>query len=163
MAGERLFVSAGAAVGGWLLVARETLLGQSATGEGRLAGDPYLAAQHALVYRDSSGGLQLEPLDREHAVRVNRERLRESRLLEIGDEVALGETKLVVTPGAWREDSAAALWTDPVLDFRKCQGDRFGSILMDGTGRQVDRSAGRPPSPRGRVGRCRRRRGGSGT
>ncbi len=106
-AGE-LVVIVGSAQGRRFTIAYELLIGRSVTGEGRFDDDQKLSRRHASVSRDADGQLTIEDLGSANGTYVNGERIRDRRVLKVGDEVVIGSTTLRVAEGAAPRAAAPA-------------------------------------------------------
>ncbi|MEA2421053.1 MAG: hypothetical protein QOF55_152, partial [Thermoleophilaceae bacterium] len=91
-----LRVTAGPATGSVLSVGdEEFLIGRQAPGEGKLGNDIEISRRHARVTREGDGFL-IEDLGSTNGTYVNGERIVGARVLHPGDELEMGDTKLVV-------------------------------------------------------------------
>ena len=91
-AGAVLVVTAGNAIGRQLDLADELVIGRRAEGDGRLGDDPRLSRRHARVTRSASGEVTIEDLGSANGTFVNGERVRDRRVLTVGDVVRIGST-----------------------------------------------------------------------
>ena len=91
-AGAVLVVTAGNAIGRRLDLADELVIGRRAEGDGRLGDDPRLSRRHARVTRSASGEVTIEDLGSANGTFVNGERVRERRVLTVGDVIRIGST-----------------------------------------------------------------------
>jgi len=115
-AGEELVVTAGAATGRRLtLTGDELLLGRGVGGDGLLSDDGQLSRRHARIVRDAGGRLTIEDLRSANGTFVNGERVREPRVLAIGDSIRIGTTTLQVTSVPANPVAAAPPLADPPL------------------------------------------------
>jgi len=97
-----LVVSAGAALGRQLRLGEELVIGRAVDGEGRLSEDLELSRRHARIARDDTGRLRIEDLGSANGTFVNGERIRESKVLSVGDSVRIGSTTLELVDVAGR-------------------------------------------------------------
>jgi S-DNA-T family DNA segregation ATPase FtsK/SpoIIIE len=95
IAGPHLVVLCGPAAGARLALAAEQVLGRGHGADLRIA-DPTASRRHARV-RVASGDATVEDLGSKNGIAVNGRRLRGSRRLAPGDEIALGATTLAFT------------------------------------------------------------------
>ena len=89
-----LVVTAGNAIGRRLDLADELVVGRRAEGEGRLGDDPALSRRHARLTRSASGEVTIEDLGSANGTFVNGERVRDRRVLALGDSIRLGSTTM---------------------------------------------------------------------
>ncbi len=94
---EVLVVTAGATAGRRLALGDELVLGREVDGDGRFSDDHELSRRHARVARDPAGRLTIEDLGSSNGTFVNGERVREHRVLRVGDSVQIGSTTLQLT------------------------------------------------------------------
>jgi pSer/pThr/pTyr-binding forkhead associated (FHA) protein len=92
----RLEVMAGRATGFSFVVDDRLVIGRNSEGAGRLADDPELSRHHAEIARAPSGEFTVEDLSSTNGTFVNGTRLKTAAILCVGDEIEVGETKLVV-------------------------------------------------------------------
>jgi predicted component of type VI protein secretion system len=92
----RIEVVAGNAVGTWLDVTDELLIGRHADGPGRLGDDEEISRYHARVSLDSGGLCAIEDLGSTNGTFVNGLRLSVPKALTEGDTIELGGSTLVV-------------------------------------------------------------------
>ncbi|HUO70036.1 MAG TPA: FHA domain-containing serine/threonine-protein kinase [Solirubrobacteraceae bacterium] len=97
-----LVVSAGPALGRQLRLGEELVIGRAVDGEGRLSEDLELSRRHARIARDDTGRLRIEDLGSANGTFVNGERIRESKVLSVGDSVRIGSTTLELVDVAGR-------------------------------------------------------------
>ncbi|MEA2438239.1 MAG: hypothetical protein QOF65_2795 [Thermoleophilaceae bacterium] len=92
-----LRVTEGPAAGSVLTVADEELLiGRQAPGAGKLGNDIEISRRHARVSRESTGDFLIEDLGSTNGTYVNGERIAGAHVLQAGDELEMGDTKLTV-------------------------------------------------------------------
>jgi serine/threonine-protein kinase len=92
-----LRVMEGPAAGSVLTVADEELLiGRQAPGAGKLGNDIEISRRHARVSRESTGDFLIEDLGSTNGTYVNGERIAGAHVLQAGDELEMGDTKLTV-------------------------------------------------------------------
>ncbi|MEA2310011.1 MAG: hypothetical protein QOI65_2297 [Thermoleophilaceae bacterium] len=92
-----LRVTDGPAAGSVLTVADEELLiGRQAPGAGKLGNDIEISRRHARVSRESTGDFLIEDLGSTNGTYVNGERIAGAHVLQAGDELEMGDTKLTV-------------------------------------------------------------------
>jgi pSer/pThr/pTyr-binding forkhead associated (FHA) protein len=97
-AGQELVVTAGAAAGRRLaLTDDDLLLGRGVSGAGLFGEDGQLSRRHARIARDAGGRLTIEDLGSANGTFLNGERVREPRVLAIGDSIRIGTTTLQLT------------------------------------------------------------------
>ncbi len=101
-AGAVLVVTAGNAIGRRLDLADELVIGRAAEGEGRLGDDLALSRRHARVTRSASGEVTIEDLGSANGTFVNGERVRDRRVLTLGDSIRLGSTTMELAGSAER-------------------------------------------------------------
>ncbi len=96
-AGElHLEAVAGNAAGFTILVDERLVVGRESEGPGKLADDPELSRHHAEIARGDDGLFTITDLASTNGTFVNGQRLEHPAQLELGDEIELGGTKLVV-------------------------------------------------------------------
>jgi pSer/pThr/pTyr-binding forkhead associated (FHA) protein len=95
-ASVRLEVVAGRAIGMWVLLDDELLIGRHADGAGRLADDEEISRWHARLTLDRSGFCAIEDLGSTNGTFVNGLRIARPQTLSVGDTVEVGATTLVV-------------------------------------------------------------------
>jgi pSer/pThr/pTyr-binding forkhead associated (FHA) protein/predicted Ser/Thr protein kinase len=92
-----LRVTDGPAAGALLTVADEELLiGRQAPGEGKLGNDIEISRRHARVSREADGQFLIEDLGSTNGTFVNGDRITAAHVLQAGDQLEMGDTKLVV-------------------------------------------------------------------
>src|SRR4051812_24649932 len=92
-----LRVTDGPAAGALLAVEDEELLiGRQAPGAGKLGNDIEISRRHARVSREANGQFLIEDLGSTNGTFVNEERITGARVLQPGDRLEMGDTKLVV-------------------------------------------------------------------
>ena len=92
-----LRVTEGPAAGSVMTVADEELLiGRQAPGAGKLGNDIEISRRHARVSRESTGDFLIEDLGSTNGTYVNGERIAGAHVLQAGDELEMGDTKLTV-------------------------------------------------------------------
>jgi serine/threonine-protein kinase len=92
-----LRVTEGPAAGALVTVADEELLiGRQAPGDGKLGNDIEISRRHARVTREADGRFLIEDLGSTNGTYVNGERITSAHVLEAGDKLEMGDTKLVV-------------------------------------------------------------------
>jgi pSer/pThr/pTyr-binding forkhead associated (FHA) protein len=92
----RLEVVAGRAIGMWVLIDDELLIGRHAEGAGRLADDEEISRSHARLSLDRSGFCAIEDLGSTNGTYVNGLRISGPETLSEGDTIEVGATTLVV-------------------------------------------------------------------
>ena len=92
----RLEVVAGRAIGMWILIDDELLIGRHADGAGRLADDEEISRSHARISLDRSHFCAIEDLGSTNGTFVNGLRIARPQTLSVGDTVEVGGTTLVV-------------------------------------------------------------------
>src|SRR6516165_2869424 len=92
----RLEVVAGRAIGMWILIDDELLIGRHADGAGRLADDEEISRSHARISLDRSGFCAIEDLGSTNGTFVNGLRITGPQTLSVGDTIEVGGTTLVV-------------------------------------------------------------------
>jgi pSer/pThr/pTyr-binding forkhead associated (FHA) protein len=92
----RLEVVAGRAVGMWILLDDELLIGRHAEGAGRLADDDEISRSHARISLDRSGFCAIEDLGSTNGTFVNGLRISGPQTIAVGDTIEVGGTTLVV-------------------------------------------------------------------
>jgi predicted component of type VI protein secretion system len=92
----RLEVVAGRAIGLWILIDDELLIGRHADGAGRLADDEEISRSHARISLDRSHFCAIEDLGSTNGTFVNGLRIARPQTLSVGDTVEVGGTTLVV-------------------------------------------------------------------
>jgi FHA domain-containing protein len=116
MTGEFLRVTDGNAAGAEIALEDELLIGRSASDEGALEGDSELSREHARITRGDDGGLVIEDLDSTNGTLVNGERITALTAIGVGDEIAVGVTKIEVASSA--QPTAVAGEPPPVATTR---------------------------------------------
>jgi pSer/pThr/pTyr-binding forkhead associated (FHA) protein/predicted Ser/Thr protein kinase len=92
-----LRVTDGPAAGSVLTVTDEELLiGRQAPGPGKLGNDIEISRRHARLTRESNGQFLIEDLGSTNGTYVNGERIVGAQILNSGDAVEMGDTKLTV-------------------------------------------------------------------
>jgi pSer/pThr/pTyr-binding forkhead associated (FHA) protein len=74
----------------------ELLIGRQAPGAGKLGNDIEISRRHARVSRESTGDFLIEDLGSTNGTYVNGERIAGAHVLQAGDELEMGDTKLTV-------------------------------------------------------------------
>jgi pSer/pThr/pTyr-binding forkhead associated (FHA) protein len=92
----RLEVVAGRAIGMWILIDDELLIGRHAEGAGRLADDEEISRSHARLSLDRTGFCAIEDLGSTNGTYVNGLRITGPETLSEGDTIEVGATTLVV-------------------------------------------------------------------
>jgi pSer/pThr/pTyr-binding forkhead associated (FHA) protein len=92
----RLEVVAGRAIGMWILIDDELLIGRHAEGAGRLADDEEISRSHARLSLDRTGFCAIEDLGSTNGTYVNGLRISGPETLSEGDTIEVGATTLVV-------------------------------------------------------------------
>jgi predicted component of type VI protein secretion system len=92
----RLEVVAGRAIGMWVLIDDELLIGRHAEGAGRLADDEEISRSHARLSLDRTGFCAIEDLGSTNGTYVNGLRIAGPETLSEGDTIEVGGTTLVV-------------------------------------------------------------------
>ena len=105
-AGPVLVVTTGSALGRWLTLGDELVIGREVTGHGKLGDDTELSRRHARVARDAAGQLTIEDLGSANGTFLNGERVRGRQVLKVGDSVRVGSTVLQLTDGGRVRPSA---------------------------------------------------------
>jgi pSer/pThr/pTyr-binding forkhead associated (FHA) protein len=95
--GEVLVVTAGPALGRRFVLTDELIIGRGVEGEGRLSDDPELSRRHARIVRDADGELRIEDLESANGTFVNDVLVQGRQVLQAGDSVRIGTTKLELT------------------------------------------------------------------
>jgi serine/threonine protein kinase len=92
-----LRVTEGPAAGTVLTVTNEELLiGRQAPGAGKLGNDIEISRRHARITRESTGDFIVEDLGSTNGTYVNGERILGAHVLQPGDKLEMGDTKLTV-------------------------------------------------------------------
>jgi pSer/pThr/pTyr-binding forkhead associated (FHA) protein len=92
-----LRVTEGPATGNLLRVgAEELLIGRQAPGQGKLGNDIEISRRHARVTRSGDGSFVIEDLGSTNGTFVNGDRITGARVLQAGDKLEMGDTKLTV-------------------------------------------------------------------
>ena len=91
-----LRVTAGPASGTVLTVREELQIGRQAPGDGKLGNDIEISRRHARVTREGRREFLIEDLGSTNGTFVNGERIAGARVLEPGDKLEMGDTKLTV-------------------------------------------------------------------
>jgi pSer/pThr/pTyr-binding forkhead associated (FHA) protein len=92
-----LRVTEGPASGSLLRVgSEEFLIGRQAPGAGKLGNDIEISRRHARVTRSADGSFVIEDLGSTNGTYVNGERIAGARVLQVGDNLEMGDTKLTV-------------------------------------------------------------------
>ena len=89
----KLIVEGGPAAGSVIPFTGELRFGRAETG-GELGGDPALSRRHAVLREDPPGRMWIEDLGSANGTYVNGQRVRGIRLVEVGDTVEVGDSKL---------------------------------------------------------------------
>ena len=123
-AGGVLVVTAGNAIGRRLDLADELVIGRRAEGDGRLGDDPRLSRRHARIARSASGEVTIEDLGSANGTFVNGERVRDRRVLTVGDVIRIGSTIMElaaaeVAPESLAEPVAPEPPAEPVAASRR--------------------------------------------
>ncbi len=105
--GAVLVVTAGNAIGRRVDLADELVIGRRAEGEGRLGDDLRLSRLHARVTRSASGEVTIEDLGSANGTFVNGERVRDRRVLSLGDSIRLGSTTMELAEAEVAAEPAA--------------------------------------------------------
>jgi pSer/pThr/pTyr-binding forkhead associated (FHA) protein len=92
----RLEAVAGNATGFSFEVEDRLVIGRNSEGPGRLADDPELSRHHAEIVRAPSGEFTIKDLSSTNGTFVNGTRLTVAAVLGVGDEIAVGGTKIAV-------------------------------------------------------------------
>jgi len=90
----RLEVVAGRAIGMWILIDDELLIGRHAEGAGRLADDEEISRSHARLSLDRTGFCAIEDLGSTNGTYVNGTRIAAPHPLSQGDQVRVGKTTM---------------------------------------------------------------------
>jgi len=98
-AGPVLVITAGSALGRWLTVGDELVIGRGVSGHGKLGDDAELSRRHTRVARGAGGRLTIEDLGSANGTFLNGERVRGRQVLKVGDAVRVGSTTLQLTDG----------------------------------------------------------------
>src|SRR5450755_519418 len=107
-ADEELVVTAGTAAGRRLTLGDDELvIGRGVSGAGRLSDDHDVSRRHARVSHTADGQLTIEDLGSANGTFVNGERVRDRRVLSVGDSIRIGSTTLQLTDAGQAPASAA--------------------------------------------------------
>src|SRR3954451_19933978 len=91
----------------------ELLIGRQAPGPGKLGNDIEISRRHARVMRESNGQFLIEDLGSTNGTYVNGERIMGAQVLNAGDTVEMGDTKLTVEALAPPSDKVIAPGGEP--------------------------------------------------
>ena len=145
----RLEVVAGRAIGMWILIDDELLIGRHADGAGRLADDEEISRSHARITLDRSGFCAIEDLASTNGTFVNGLRIAGPQTLSVGDTIELGGTTLVVRelPIPATERSLTAVPPQPTIVPGGFSPSQETPVVGAGASGRPQRNAAAPERP----------------
>ena len=145
----RLEVVAGRAIGMWILIDDELLIGRHADGAGRLADDEEISRSHARIALDRSGFCAIEDLGSTNGTFVNGLRIFGPQTLSVGDTMELGGTTLVVRelPIPATERSLTAVPPQPTIVPGGSSPSQETPVVGAGASGRPQRNAAAPERP----------------